>query len=246
MAYNINKSDGTPIQIVDGQIDFTQFSVGIVGKSSKPYGAVRAETTIHMLENFAGPSEPVNPTRGQLWFDTSVNELKLYGNNLSSPLRLVNFTEGTSNIGSSSSPIGLVYGTATSAQYADLAERYEADEALEPGTVVEIGGEKQVTASTSLMSNQVFGVVSTQPGLMLNDNAGTNETHPYIALSGQVPVKVIGTVKKGDRLVSSEKKGYAKAVKMTSLLDAFVVIGRALEDKTTSEPGTVLAAVGAK
>lgn len=246
MAYNINKSDGTPITIVDGQIDFTQFSVGIIGKSSRPYGATIAETTIHMLENFAAASEPENPVRGQLWFDTSANSLKVYGSNLSSPLQLVNFEEGTQDIGSSSNAIGTVYGTATSAQYADLAERYEADEPLEPGTVVDIGGEKQVTASTKLMSNQVFGVVSTQPGLMLNDDAGTDETHPYIALSGQVPVKVIGTVKKGARLVASGQKGYAKAVKMTSLLDGFVVIGRALEDKTSPEPGTVLAVVGAK
>lgn len=112
-------------------------------------------------------------------------------------------------------------GTATVAEYADVAERYSANAELEPGTVVMIDhdGDSEVRAVDGHASPYVFGVVSTAPGIELNANAGTDATHPYIALAGRVPCKVIGPVHKGQKLVSAgETKdgvqipGVAKAV----------------------------------
>jgi hypothetical protein len=94
-------------------------------------------------------------------------------------------------------------GTASSARYADLAERYEADAILEPGTVVCFGGEKEITACDHENDHAVAGVVSTDPAYMMNSAAGNNDTHPYIALTGRVPVKVVGSIRKGDSLIAS-------------------------------------------
>jgi hypothetical protein len=89
-------------------------------------------------------------------------------------------------------------GTATSAQYADLAEKYLPDTEYEAGTVVCIGGEKEITAVT--WGKRAIGVVSTNPAYMMNSEL---EGGIYIALKGRVPVKVIGRIKKGDDLISA-------------------------------------------
>ena len=101
-------------------------------------------------------------------------------------------------------------GTATAAQYSDLAERYAADAKYAPGTVVKIGGDKEITQTTENGEDHVFGIVSTAPGFEMNSAAGPDATHPYIALAGRVPCKVIGEISKGDRLVSSEVPGHAR------------------------------------
>lgn len=150
------------------------------------------------------------------------------------------------NIGSNSFRLKEVFattfnGVATSAKYADLAERFEADQSYEPGTVVAIGGEKEVTAVVDELSDDVFGVISTQPAHLMNAAAGTNDTHPPIAISGRVPVKVQGRVRKGDRLVSAGN-GMARAAKKSEVT-SFNVIGRALTHKTTDGVGTVEAIV---
>jgi hypothetical protein len=97
-------------------------------------------------------------------------------------------------------------GTATTAFYADLAEKYLADEEYEVGTVIMVGGDKEVTAAEPF--SRPIGVVSENPAYMMNSElvGGT-----YIALKGRVPVKVIGTVIKGDRLVASDN-GIAESV----------------------------------
>jgi hypothetical protein len=132
-------------------------------------------------------------------------------------------------------------GRAVEAQYADLAERFEADAVYVPGTVVELGGVKEVTAAVEELSEAVFGVISTAAGFLMNSIAGTDATHPPIAVNGRVPVRVIGTCKKGDRLVSAGN-GLARAAKRNELT-AFNVIGRAIKDKTTSEEGLIEAIV---
>jgi hypothetical protein len=139
---------------------------------------------------------------------------------------------------------GDLTGTATAAQYSDVAERFASDRAYDPGTVVALGGAAEITAVAEEASNQVFGVVSGthQAAFKMNGAAGTDETHPYIAMTGRVQVKVIGTVNKGDRLISASVPGYARAAVMTECT-AFNVIGRALESKHTQEAGVVLAAV---
>ena len=135
-------------------------------------------------------------------------------------------------------------GTATAAQYSDVAERFASDSAYTPGTVVALGGAQEITAANEEGSDEVFGVVSSmdQAAFKMNGGAGDDNTHPYIAMTGRVDVKVIGTVNKGDRLISASVPGYARAA-IKSECTAFNVIGRALTSKTTSGNGSVLAAV---
>ena len=132
-------------------------------------------------------------------------------------------------------------GLSSSAQYADLAERFEADCEMDPGTVVALGGSAEVTQAGEDLSEEVFGVVSTHAAYLMNSNAGSNETHPKIALSGRTPVRVIGTVNKGDRLVSAGN-GLARAAQ-SGETNSFNVIGRSLTNKYTTEEGTVEAIV---
>ena len=148
------------------------------------------------------------------------------------------------NIGSSSNYFNQVFATATTALYADVAERFAADEVLEPGTVVELGGVNEITRSTQDLSENVFGVISTRPAYTMNGGAGENDTHPPVAMTGRVPVKCVGTVRKGDRLVSAGD-GVARAAGPGEAT-AFNVIGRSLENKTTTDIGTIEAIVTIK
>ena len=100
-------------------------------------------------------------------------------------------------------------GQATTAKYADLAERYAADAVYEEGTVVSFGGNMEVTASHGYGSMKIAGVVSMKPAFAMNEDAGSNDTHPYVALQGRVPCKVMGDVSKGDILVASDESGFA-------------------------------------
>ena len=135
-------------------------------------------------------------------------------------------------------------GTATAAQYSDVAERFASDTAYTPGTVVALGGAQEITQVNEEASDEVFGVVSSldQAAFKMNGGAGNDNTHPYIAMTGRVNVKVIGTVNKGDRLISASVPGYARAATKAECT-AFNVIGRALTSKSEEGQGSVLAAV---
>jgi hypothetical protein len=120
---------------------------------------------------------------------------------------------------------GVLNVTATAAYYADLAERYEADAVYDEGTVLVIGGEKEVTVTTTFADTRVAGVVSKKPAYLMNKDAGNDETHPAIALKGRVPCKVQGYVKKGDLIVTSSTPGYGIAA---SSVFGGAIIGKAL------------------
>jgi hypothetical protein len=148
------------------------------------------------------------------------------------------------NIGSSSNYFNRVFATATTALYADVAERFEADELLAPGTVVELGGSKEITRAKNDLTETVFGVISTRPAYTMNGGAGDDITHPAVAMTGRVPVQVIGSVRKGDRLVSAGN-GVARSAQAGEAT-AFNVIGRALVDKLDPDQGTIEAIVTIK
>jgi hypothetical protein len=126
----------------------------------------------------------------------------------------------------------VVHALSTSAQYADVAERFEADAPMSAGAVVEVGGSAEITETTSDMSENVFGVISDMPAYAMNAAAGNNESHPYVAMTGRTPVRVTGAVTKGQRLVTSSVKGCARAVATGETISPFNVIGRALESST--------------
>ena len=136
-------------------------------------------------------------------------------------------------------------GTATQAEYADLAEMYTSDAEYAPGTVVKIGGEAEVTQTTEAFCPDVFGIVSTNPAYLMNSMT----EGVAVALEGRVPCKVIGPVRKGQRLVTSEEPGVARAVsdyERQEALDWYRIVGRALEDKATEGEGLVEVVVGRK
>ena len=152
-----------------------------------------------------------------------------------------NNANGVGNIGSATTYFDTIFAKATSAEYADLAERFEADRPYEPGTVVELGGSAEITQAAVELTDAVFGVVSDRAAFTMNGAAGPDETHPAIAMTGRVPVKVVGVVRKGDRLVSAGN-GRARAATLDEVT-AFNVIGRSLEDKPTENEGVVEAIV---
>ena len=143
---------------------------------------------------------------------------------------------------------GTLTATCSAAQYSDVAERYHADSNYTAGTIVELGGANEITKTATEMSEEVFGVVSSNDtaAFMMNDRENyTDATHPFVAMTGRVPTNVVGTVTKGARLVSSSTPGYARMAQPGEAT-AFNVIGRALEAKTNSAMGQVLAVVSIK
>lgn len=152
------------------------------------------------------------------------------------------YTKQSVNLGSTAYKFNKIYatefnGVATQAQYADLAENYVADEQYQPGTVVEFGGEFEVTLGTS-KSPRVAGVVSSHPAYLMNSMA-TGEFVVPVALQGKVPCKVAGTVRKGDLMISGGQ-GYAISG-MNPVIGT--VIGKAIED-FNGEYGVIHIVVG--
>ena len=131
-------------------------------------------------------------------------------------------------------------GTATSANYGDLAEKYLADADYEEGTVLIFGGEQEVTQSTIFNDRRVAGVISLKAAYTMNNSLAGDHV-VVVALQGRVPVKVIGRVQKGDMLVSSGKPGYAI---VNNDPKVGTVIGKSLAVKTTDGEGVVEAVVG--
>jgi len=154
---------------------------------------------------------------------------------------------GTYNVGSSSVKFGTMYantfsGTASSAQYADLAEMYLADAEYEEGTILVFGGEAEVTTSDVKASPSIAGVVSHNPAYLMNSELqGDHVT--AVALKGRVPVKVVGAVSKGDVLVHSANPGHAEAAVNNMNVNGPSCIGIAITEKTDEGAGTVEALV---
>ena len=170
---------------------------------------------------------------GTTTFNNSVNGTS---GTFSGTVQAGTFSDGTATITG-----GVFSGVANEAQYADLAEIYSADADYEPGTVVKIGGDAEVTQTLNHADNDVFGVVSTSPAYLMNKDADG----VAVALAGRVPVKVIGKIAKGERLVSSDVPGVAWALGEDEY-DARAVIGRALQSKEDGDAGIIEAVIGVK
>jgi hypothetical protein len=134
-------------------------------------------------------------------------------------------TNGVGNIGSPAATFNTVFAKATTAQYADLAEHYAADAEYEPGTVLSFGGSAEVTINTEIADRKVAGVVSTQPAYLMNTGL-TGHNVVALALMGRVPVKVTGSVAKGDFMIAGGN-GHAMACATPSI---GTVIGKAIQD----------------
>ncbi len=146
---------------------------------------------------------------------------------LSGALQTANITTGANTTaGTVTGNWTLTAGSRWQATYADLAERYVADEAYEPGTVVVLGGENEVTIENVADSHKVAGVVTTNPAYIMNALL-EGENVVEVALIGRVPCKVMGPVNKGDLLTTATIPGYAYANNAAS---AGRIVGKSLEN----------------
>ena len=148
-------------------------------------------------------------------------------------------TTGVGNIGASGAAFNTVFARATSAQYADLAEKYTSDYDYTPGTVLVFGGTQEVTVSTSSHDPRVAGVVTTDPAYLMNDTLDG----VAVALTGRVPCRVLGPVNKGDRLVTSQHSGVAQRLN-NDLYQPGCIIGKSLEKIESAEISTIEIAIG--
>ena len=155
----------------------------------------------------------VNTGSAQIQELASGDDLNLTGSNISAVINVTasgfltinsanNLTaivnggsNGVGNIGSSTTYFNTIFAKATTAQYADLAEMYEADQPYNPGTVLVFGGNSEVTTSTVSHDPAVAGIVSTNPSYLMNSEL-KNPNSVALALTGRVPCHVKGPVKK--------------------------------------------------
>jgi hypothetical protein len=206
-------SAGTGITITDGVIATN--TSGITANTANNIAVTNTNDNATFYPTFvdsAGTSEAVRVDTANFSYNASTNTLS----------------------------VPILSGTATSANYADLAERYLADFAYEPGTVLVFGGTNEVTQSTVKGDRRVAGVVSTNPAHLMNAQL-KGETVIDLALQGRVPCKVIGQVQKGDILVTSAIPGYAMVDNDPKI---GTIIGKAVGTKLDNDKGVVEVVVG--
>jgi len=147
-------------------------------------------------------------------------------------------TDASYDIGSSSKGYNTVHAKATSAQYADLAEKYETDSNYDVGTVVVFGGDKEVTQSTISNDTRVAGVISEDPAYLMNDKSEGQA----IALVGKVKCRVHGVVSKGDLLTTCGTHPGCAQKAISPVLGS--IVGKAMENKEDAGESVILISVG--
>lgn len=194
-------------------------SIAVPNLSNKTSVVIRNSIGDIFATNFIGTGSQTDRLR----INNAASDTAYNANDIPTQYRSARTTKTAWSIaardGAGNLAANLFDGTATAARYADLAEKYLADQTYEVGTVVVVGGEKEVTASSA--NQRAIGVVSANPAFMMNSEL---EGGTYIALKGRVPVKVVGPVKKGDQLVSYDN---GTAIKQTDT--ASIVFAVALE-----------------
>jgi hypothetical protein len=197
----------------------------------------------------AGSNQTANVTTGGFVFNAAANVLTLGGTAAAGSAVLIvagniqtNTSNATANIGNASNFFNRLFAQATTALYADLAEMYTTDAEYDPGTVLIFGGNQEVTISTVTHDNRVAGVVSTNPAHVMN--AGLQGEYTVeVALTGRVPVSVIGNISAGDRVVTSNRAGVAEALDMARYQPG-VIIGKALQSYSGNGVGVIEVVVG--
>ena len=160
---------------------------------------------------------------------------KLYTSNIK--LTIANDTATFSSSGTTKVVADEFDGTATKAKYADLAEYYIADKEYEYGTVLMIGGNAEVTLPEKPVVRQyvpIVGIVSKNPGFIINSEKEKEKNAVLIALKGRTPVKILPSLEifKGQRLYASLKHpGLATTINEFSEHREDLFLGYALENK---------------
>ena len=202
---------------------------------------------------------PASPIPGDFWYNSTTSVKYQYINDGTSNIWvdqsfptsfasisvgsiLNSNSNGIGNIGTSATYFNTIFAKSTSAQYSDLAELYCADKQYTPGTVVEFGGDEEITISTESHSPRVAGIISTNPSYLMNSTLNRANS-VKVALTGRVPCQIIGTVQKGDRLVASDIPGVAQKLDL-SKYEPGCIIGKSLENYDSTEVGIIEVAVG--
>jgi hypothetical protein len=183
--------------------------------------ATASQTNITAIGTLTTLSATGNVTAGNL---ITAGSLTVNANGLATSI-VNGGANGAGNIGSSTNYFNRVFAQATTALYADLAELYAGDADYAPGTVVSFGGTHEVTISQQPNDTRIAGVISTNPSYQMNSGLIADYA-VAVALTGRVPTRVMGTVRKGDMMVSAGN-GFAKACATPTL---GTVIGKSLED----------------
>jgi hypothetical protein len=205
---------------------FSNFTGG-PGNTFQNTGVVRdfADNEWKFFSNVATPVGNTVTFNANTTYDTvAMGQLRV--NLMGNATAIINGgSNGVGNIGSATSVFNTAFIKATSAQYADLAENYEADATYEPGTVVCFGGAKEITVCNIEDCTRVAGVISTNPSYLMNSGQ-TGDYVASVALQGRVPTKVTGQIRKGDLIVSAgDGRGRAN-----NDARAGTIIGKALAD----------------
>jgi hypothetical protein len=216
------------------------YSTNISFSSQAQFPSVKAGITFPNADPVTGSSS-VSTSTGYLLWGTAADSLKSQTVDVtqtsSASNQFIPFSNTLSGQGVLSTDSSFYYNAQSKILYvntvratlADLAERYEADAEYDFGTVLVIGGTKEVTIATTRASTAIAGIVSKNPSYLMNSQAGDDNTHPALALKGRLPCKVAGPIKKGDLLVSSDSiPGHACVAEIND--SPLAIIGRALED----------------
>ena len=148
-------------------------------------------------------------------------------------------TANTSTLGNSTTWYSAVYATAVQSFYADLAEKYIADQIYDPGTVVIFGGTEEITTTDKLGDTRVAGVISTDPAYLMN----MTSTGLPVALRGKVPVKIVGQVSKGDLLITSDTPGHGTSVGFRTDYAPNAVFAKSLVDDRSYDARVIWAVI---
>ena len=228
--------------------------------ASQPVSLTSATGNIYVGNIIAQPSPTLTGlivsgtgTVANLYVSSTPGTISMAGNIITSNLsvasgnitcgNIVNYnTSGVGNIGSVGVPFNQAYITAMTAHYADLAEMYSADQSYAPGTVLVHGGSKEITISTSSHATNLAGIVSSNPSYLMN-NGLSADTDVKLALVGRVGCQVVGTIHKGDSLVTSDLPGVATRLDPAQY-QLGCVIGKAIEEYNSDQPGVIEVAVG--
>jgi len=196
-------------------------------------GTMIASSTIRGSNlNLTSDSFAVNTITGSLnGTATNATNVNLTPQNNTNSTYYLTFSNTSTGNSSLSTDTDLSYNPSTNvlattslyAEYADLAENYLTDKQYDIGTVIVVGGDKEVTSSS--LGKRAIGVISEKPAYLMN---AKNPGQP-VALKGKVKIKVNGSIVKGDELIA-DNNGFAKKVDINFKEKVFAI---ALEDNTT-------------
>jgi hypothetical protein len=233
---NVATSGGNVTVKVGGDLGVTITGSNILANAIGNYGIVASGNIVG--GNLQGTSIVGTLTTAAQTNITSVGTLTgLTINNVTTAITN-GAASGSGNIGASGATFNTVFAKATTAQYADLAEKYTADADYAPGTVVMFGGNAEVTQATEDSTSRIAGVISTNPGFVMNEGL-ESEFVAVVALQGRVPCRVVGPVAKGDMMVAAGNG----AARVDNTARVGTIIGKALENFDGAE-GTIEVVVG--